>query len=269
MSGFRLGVVIPTELEMRPLLGTEFCEVFDFYGQMLCGVNWDDDLSVICVTTGIGKSNAAFTVAALFYEHKPHFLIHAGCAGTYLKDKVKVGDVVFVTEALFGDDGIMQDRGVIQSYEIMGIPAHRIGERSLFDRVSISEKLLSLFIEALPEGTYPGRYPSEGEGGFSVGGFRLHYGSALSVCSVSGSEDIAKKRYGAYGAVIEDLETASVMLACVRLGLPVIALRGVSNVAGIRDKKRWRVEEAMYNTGTIVRKSVPIIKKWLIKQELS
>jgi nucleoside phosphorylase len=43
---------------------------------------------------------------------------------------------------------------------------------------------------------------------------------------------------------VEDMETAAIALACVRAGKTLLALRGISNQAGDRNKSRWDIPAA-------------------------
>lgn len=73
-----------------------------------------------------------------------------------------------------------------------------------------------------------------------------HVGPFLSVMSASSSFEDANQRRIAYpDALLEDMETYSVALACHASGVPLIAIRGISNVAGDRDFKNWNSEAAI------------------------
>ena len=68
----------------------------------------------------------------------------------------------------------------------------------------------------------------------------------LSVCAASGSRaEAALRRERFDGAAAEDMETFGAALAARMAGVPLHAVRGISNVAGDRDKGRWRVEPAL------------------------
>lgn len=68
----------------------------------------------------------------------------------------------------------------------------------------------------------------------------------LSVCAASASPAEALGRCERFqGAVAEDMETFGAALAARMAGVPLHAVRGISNVAGDRDKDRWLVEPAL------------------------
>lgn len=68
----------------------------------------------------------------------------------------------------------------------------------------------------------------------------------LTCCSASATEHDARLRLGKYPtAIAEDMEGFSVAVACRFAGLPLRIVRGISNLAGDRNKNNWRLREAM------------------------
>lgn len=71
-------------------------------------------------------------------------------------------------------------------------------------------------------------------------------GLLLSVAGPAVSREHATDRHRDFQpAVAEEMESYSVAIACRTLGIPLTVLRGISNLAGDRDKARWRMREAM------------------------
>ena len=68
----------------------------------------------------------------------------------------------------------------------------------------------------------------------------------LTVCAASGSTDDVAHRLNKFPqAVAEDMEAFSVALACRMARIPLTVIRGISNMAGDRDKTNWNVAEAL------------------------
>ena len=75
----------------------------------------------------------------------------------------------------------------------------------------------------------------------------IQTGQFLSVMAAASSRMEADRRRSIYPeALLEDMETYSVALACHTAGLPLIAIRGISNVAGDRNFKNWKSPAAMH-----------------------
>ena len=78
-------------------------------------------------------------------------------------------------------------------------------------------------------------------------------GKFVSVMSASSCTEEAEIRRATYpDAVVEEMETYSVALACHTSGVPLIAIRGISNVAGDRDFKNWNSKAAIQAASDIL-----------------
>jgi futalosine hydrolase len=69
-------------------------------------------------------------------------------------------------------------------------------------------------------------------------------GPILTVAAASADAGEADARARTHGAWAEDMESFSVALACRRLSVRALVLRGISNRAGDADRARWRIEGA-------------------------
>lgn len=68
----------------------------------------------------------------------------------------------------------------------------------------------------------------------------------LTVCSASVStSDVAERLSKFPQAVAEDMEAFSVAMACQESSIPLVVIRGISNIAGDRNKANWHVEAAL------------------------
>lgn len=71
-------------------------------------------------------------------------------------------------------------------------------------------------------------------------------GELISVTAASASADEAARRRRANPAALaEDMESFAVALAARLRAVPLTVVRGISNVAGDRDKRSWRMAEAL------------------------
>jgi futalosine hydrolase len=68
----------------------------------------------------------------------------------------------------------------------------------------------------------------------------------LTCCSASATEQDVRLRLENYPkAIAEDMEGFSVAVACRFAGTPLRIIRGISNLAGDRNKSNWRLRDAM------------------------
>jgi futalosine hydrolase len=75
----------------------------------------------------------------------------------------------------------------------------------------------------------------------------------LSVASASADDSDTKLKLTKYpDSVAEDMEGFAVAAACQMCGVPLSIVRGISNQAGDRNHKNWRVREAMASVVVLV-----------------
>ncbi len=68
----------------------------------------------------------------------------------------------------------------------------------------------------------------------------------LSVCAAAGCrQDVSDRRQKFPAALAEDMEGFAVACACRLANVPLTIVRGISNVAGDRDHRHWKISEAM------------------------
>ncbi len=67
----------------------------------------------------------------------------------------------------------------------------------------------------------------------------------LTVCAASATPAQAKLRQQRYGAAAEDMEGFAVAMACRLQHVPLEIIRGISNVAGDRNKSNWQIKDAL------------------------
>lgn len=71
-------------------------------------------------------------------------------------------------------------------------------------------------------------------------------GQLITTCSASASQEEAEWKRALYPrAVAEDMEAFAVASACHFAGIGFSCIRGISNVAGQRDKSTWQIDTAM------------------------
>lgn len=69
----------------------------------------------------------------------------------------------------------------------------------------------------------------------------------LTVCSAAATQKDARDRLAKFpDAIAEDMEGFSVAMAGAMAGVPVSIVRGISNIAGDREKSRWRIADALH-----------------------
>ena len=83
--------------------------------------------------------------------------------------------------------------------------------------------------------------------------FRITHGASLTVSLVSGDAKTARKRYERYRAMVESMEGSAIAQTCFRYEVPLLECRGISNMAGDRNKARWKLELAAIRCCAVIR----------------
>lgn len=180
---------------------------------------------------GVGPLAAGVRTARFLERFRPRRVVLVGIAGTYAPDRLPIG-------AATTFDSVSID-GIGAGEETDGIGLRELG----FDH-----------------GTSADGSPL-GERIELVAG-REVAGDLLTVCRASGSARQAEGRAARFPtAVSEDMEGFAVAVACAESGVPLTIVRGISNVAGDRDRANWKIaaalEAAALLTGTVLGETLP------------
>ncbi|WP_038042853.1 futalosine hydrolase [Thermus tengchongensis] len=198
----------PTALEAPFLRG----EPFTFLGRK--GLRGE---GFLYLETGIGKVNATLTLAAWAGQNPVEKALLFGIAGAYPGTGLAPGAVVLVGEE------VEADLGLRAGLEPLGFPALQVGERRYYNRFPLDPGLTQELAQAL--------------------GLKVVVGLTRDLVSEGPEEAEALARQ--WGAQVESMEGAAFARACLALGVRGAELRAISNPAGVRDKRAWRVREAV------------------------
>jgi futalosine hydrolase len=84
----------------------------------------------------------------------------------------------------------------------------------------------------------------------------LTRGALLTCCAAAATEQEVQLRVNKYpNAIAEDMEGFSVAAACRFADVPIRIVRGISNLAGDRNKANWRAHDAM-----------AAVEKWILEE---
>jgi futalosine hydrolase len=216
----RLLVLVPTDLERRPLTGP-------LAGPLAAALG-DAGRIELC---GFGLVAAAARTAGLLARHSPERVLLVGLAGR-LDERLPIGSAHrFTSVACFGVGAGSGDG--FETAGALGWP-HWPGEPgdsavAIGDRIECDARLASdLPASGLTASDIPGA------------------GLLVTACAASASPAEAALRRKAFpSGVAEDMEGFGVALACRLAGVPLDIVRGISNTAGDRDKGRWQIGPAL------------------------
>jgi futalosine hydrolase len=147
---------------------------------------------------------------------------------------VRLNDLALAGEEILGDEGVTT-LSSWRSLHAIGIPSARRNDEPIFNRIPVDQveleraQLLLNEWQATPSPT------------------KVHLGSFVTVSGVSGSLARARVLGSRFGALCENMEGGAAAQVCLRYRVPFLEIRGLSNWAGDRNKKRWCLPEALDN----------------------
>jgi futalosine hydrolase len=90
--------------------------------------------------------------------------------------------------------------------------------------------------------------------------FNVRAGTFVTVSAASGSTRRAKEIERRFSAICENMEGAAIAQTCMIYNMPMFEIRGISNTAGVRDKRRWDMELASLNCQEAVLEALALLK---------
>ena len=199
----------------------------------------------VCLTHGgIGKAAAAAATITLLHYCRPEALLLFGCGGAYPHSGLEIGDLALAETEIFGDEGVLTPHG-FDDLAAMRLPM-RQGDESFFNSWPTDEPLR--------ERSRPTLLDLADEQGI-----KLATGSFVTVSTCTGTTTRAIEIEQRTGGICENMEGAAVALACRQLSVPLLEMRGISNLVEDRDTSRWDLAAGM----TVAQQAViGLLQKW-------
>ncbi|MDH3557585.1 MAG: futalosine hydrolase, partial [Deltaproteobacteria bacterium] len=157
-----------------------------------------------------------------------------GSAGAYPQADVELNDLALASEEILGDEGVTT-LSSWQSLDAIGIPLAKTTEGPIFNQIPVDRLELERARRLLSQ-WQPASAAAQ-----------IHEGPFVTVSGVSGSLAQARLLGDRFGALCENMEGAAVAQVCLRYQVVFLELRGLSNWAGDRNKKKWQLATALDN----------------------
>jgi len=234
-----LSLVAPTPVEtkeirreIRPAPGDELKTIFE--GKLY-------DTHVIFTHCGVGKVNAAHSATLMLENYDVEVLILFGIGGAYPDSSLKIGDIAVADSENYGEEGVMKKEGW-RPMEYTGFPLLK-NKTEYYNTFVLDSKLAQIAVRASKDC-----------------GFDTKQGNFVTVSQCSGtlnSGTLMKKRFN---GLSENMEGAAVAHICAMYGVPMVEVRGISNIIEDRDMMKWDIEAAASNCNKVVMELVRRLK---------
>lgn len=191
---------------------------------------------VAYIVSGMGKTNAAHAATLLLERFSPRLIILFGIGGAYPFSGLRVGDIAIAEKEVYGDEGVQTKEG-FQDTGLIGIPLLQKGRKIFFNEFPLDRRLVRKALKSF----YPLPLAPQ-----------VKSGTFVTVSSCTGTRKRALELRKRYGAVCENMEGAAVAHLCALYGIPLLELRGISNMVDNRDRSDWNIRLAAENCQTAV-----------------
>ncbi len=228
-----IALIAPTPVESRKL-----CHGIEPLPERAEGVVSKGSLlgkPILFLHCGIGKVNAAHSVTLLLEDQRPDILILFGIGGAYAE--AGIGDVVIAVSENYGEEGVMTPDGW-KSMEFTGFPLLK-NDLEYFNTFALDRKLSQLAFMATRDT-----------------GLNVHSGNFITVSQCSGTRRTGEIIRGRFNGICENMEGAAVAHICAKYKVPMIEIRGISNIIEDRDIKKWNIPLAVSNCSKAVNEVV-------------
>ena len=183
---------------------------------------------VVMTVSGMGKVNAAHAATRLILGSSPSLVMNIGVAGAYPSSQLKIGDIAVAEREIYGDEGVLLKDGFYGT-EITDIPLFRKGRRKYFDEFCLNMPLMKKAVRAARRIAHNSSPVTVKKGPF------------VTVSTCTGTKKRARELEKRFGAICENMEGAAIAHICTMYGIPMIELRGISNIVEDRDKAKWNI----------------------------
>ena len=174
--------------------------------------------AVDILITGVGLTAATYALMRQVRLKRPNLMIQAGIAGCFDRS-ISRGDVVLVKKERIADEGVMEN-GKLQSLIDL-----KLSKKDSFPYRNGWLENRSAVLKQWP----------------------LQKVTGISVNDISNSAERVNAYRKQYRAVVESMEGAAFHYTAIMENIPFVQLRAISNYAGVRDKKKWKIKEAVNN----------------------
>ena len=194
--------------------------------------------AVILTHSGVGKVNAAHSTTLILENYDIGCLVLFGIGGAYSKS---IGDIAIAESENYGEEGVMTREGW-KSMEFTGFPLLK-NEREYYNTFPMDAGLKEHAIKASKDA-----------------GFNAMIGNFVTVSQCSGTRESGELLMKRFDGICENMEGAAVAHICALYRIPMIEIRGISNIIEDRDLKKWNIPLAVSNCNKVVIEFVKRLK---------
>lgn len=191
-------------------------EITPFLEQYRLKSDLPEDIDV--VITGIGLTAATYSLTKQLQFKRPELIIQAGIGGCYNKN-IALGSVLAIKKEIVADQAVTE-KAVLKTMFDLGL----LGQ----NQYPYTKGWLENKTELLKK-------------------IKLKKVTGISVNEITTSSKKIKQYEEKFKPVVESMEGAALHYIALMEKIPFLQIRSVSNYAGERNKKNWKMKESIIN----------------------
>lgn len=173
--------------------------------------------NVEVLVTGIGSTITTHSLTKHIHTSRPQLIIQAGIGGSFT-ESLPPKSIAFIKEEVFADLGAIDENGLADIFDL-GLAG--INDKPFENKILVNAD------------TH--RWAT----------FGLPFARGATINCISSTRQQVQRIKAKYDPAVESMEGAALHYVCLKEKVPFIQLRSISNYVGERDKRNWKMKEAI------------------------
>ena len=176
------------------------------------------ELEVDILISGIGLTSSAYSITKQLQIRKPDIVVQAGIAGCFDKN-FPLGSVVAIRQDAIGDQAVIERGNLKTLFDLKLVKQNQFpfSRGWLINKSEVLKKV------------------------------KLKKVKGISVNEITSSKQKIKLYKDVFEPIVETMEGAALHYVCLMEKIPFLQMRGISNYAGERNKKKWDMNNSINN----------------------
>lgn len=176
------------------------------------------ELEVDILISGIGLTSSAYSITKQLQIRKPDIVVQAGIAGCFDKN-FPLGSVVAIRQDAIGDQAVIERGNLKTLFDLKLVKQNQFpfSKGWLINKSEVLKKI------------------------------KLKKVKGISVNEITSSKQKIKLYKDVFEPIVETMEGAALHYVCLMEKIPFLQMRGISNYAGERNKKKWDMNNSINN----------------------
>jgi len=186
--------------------------------------NGNNKQDIDILITGIGLTAATYALIKQIGIKKPGLVIQAGIAGCFDKN-IALGSVVVIKQDTIADQTVMENKQLTTMFEL--------GLTKLNQAPFSKGWLINPHRELIKK-------------------TKLKPLKGVSVNHITTGKQMIRLYQNKFNASVESMEGSALHYTCLMEKIPFLQIRGISNYVGERNKKKWKMKDAINNLNAVL-----------------